>query len=213
YESGGVLTEAVNRNPHAVLLLDEIEKAHPQVFNVLLQVMDHGALTDNHGRKVDFRHVILIMTSNVGAEEMARRKTGFATGVVFGDGQEAMKRLFPPEFRNRMDAVVRFSPLPTEAMGPIVDKLVRELEANLVQKKVKIRLTEAARDYLGKKGYDPAMGARPMARLIRTELSERLAEEILYGALEQGGVAVVDAPAEAGGPLRFAFEPLAPSEG
>jgi len=208
YESGGVLTEAVNRNPHAVLLLDEIEKAHPQVFNVLLQVMDHGALTDNHGRKVDFRHIILIMTSNVGAEEMARRKTGFSTGVVFGDGQEAMKRLFPPEFRNRMDAVVRFEPLPVEAMPPIVDKLVRELEANLVQKKVKIRLTDAARTYLGNKGYDPAMGARPMARLIRAELSERLAEEILYGALEQGGVAVVDAPAEAGGPMRFSFEPL-----
>ena len=208
YESGGVLTEAVNRNPHAVLLLDEIEKAHPQVFNVLLQVMDHGALTDNHGRKVDFRHVILIMTSNVGAEEMARRKTGFATSRVFGDGQEAMKRLFPPEFRNRMDAVVRFEPLPVEAMPPIVDKLVRELEGNLVQKKVKIRLTDAARLYLGKKGYDPAMGARPMARLIRSELSERLAEEILYGALENGGVAVVDAPAEAGGALRFSFEPL-----
>jgi len=209
YDSGGVLTEAVNRNPHAVLLLDEIEKAHPQVFNVLLQVMDHGSLTDNHGRKVDFRHVILIMTSNVGAEEMARRKTGFGSGaVVFGDGQEAMKRLFPPEFRNRMDAVVRFGALPPEAMPPIVDKLVRELEANLVQKKVKIRLTDAARDYLGKKGYDPTMGARPMARLIRNELSERLAEEILYGALEHGGIAVVDAPAEVGGPLGFTFEPL-----
>ena len=128
--------------------------------------------------------------------------------MVFGDGNEAMKRLFPPEFRNRMDAVVRFGALPIEAMPPIVDKLVRELEANLTQKKVKIRLTDAARQYLGKKGYDPAMGARPMARLIRTELSERLAEEILYGALEHGGVAVVDAPAEGGGAMQFSFEPL-----
>ncbi|MBL8783840.1 MAG: AAA family ATPase [Deltaproteobacteria bacterium] len=211
YESGGVLTEAVNRNPHAVLLLDEIEKAHPSVFNVLLQVMDHGALTDNHGRKVDFRHVILIMTSNVGAEEMARRKTGFATEVLFGDGQAAMKRLFPPEFRNRMDATIRFAPLPPEAMPPIVDKLVRELEANLAGKKVKIRLTDAALAYLGKKGYDPVMGARPMARLLRQQLSERLAEEILYGALEHGGVAVVDAPEGEDTTLRFAFESLPPA--
>ncbi len=210
YDQGGVLTEAISRNPHSVLLLDEIEKAHPRIFNLLLQVMDHGALTDNHGRKVDFRHVILIMTSNVGAADMAKKKPGFGDGVSFGDGDSEMKRLFPPEFRNRMDAVVRFAPLPFEAMGPIVDKLVVELEGNLAQKKVRIRLTDASRDFFSKKGYEPAMGARPMARVLRQELSERLAEEILYGALENGGVAVVDA---VDGKLVFSFEPLpAPEE-
>jgi ATP-dependent Clp protease ATP-binding subunit ClpA len=208
YEQGGVLTEAVSRNPHSVLLLDEIEKAHPRIFNLLLQVMDHGALTDNHGRKVDFRHVILIMTSNVGAAEMARRKLGFSESLEFGDGGEAMKRTFPPEFRNRMDAVVRFAPLPPEAMEPIVEKLVLELEGNLAAKKVRIRLLPAARAHLAKKGYDPAMGARPMARLIRKELSERLAEEILYGSLEHGGVAVVDAD-ESGLVMRFEALPAA----
>ncbi len=209
YEQGGVLTEAISRNPHSVLLLDEIEKAHPRIFNLLLQVMDHGALTDNHGRNVDFRHVILIMTSNVGAAEMSRRKLGFSDSIEFGDGGEAMKRLFPPEFRNRMDAVVRFAALPVEAMEPIVEKLVRELEGNLAAKKVRIELLPAARQYLAKKGYDPAMGARPMARLIRKELSERLAEEILYGALEDGGVAIVDANGDG---LVMRFEPR-PAEG
>ena len=212
YDQGGVLTEAINRNPHSVLLLDEIEKAHPRIFNLLLQVMDHGALTDNHGRKVDFRHVILIMTSNVGAADMAKRKPGFSDGLTFGDGEVEMKRLFPPEFRNRMDAVVRFAPLPFEAMLPIVDKLVVELEGNLASKKVRIRLTDSARAWFAKKGYEPAMGARPMARVLRQELSEKLAEEILYGALEEGGVAVVDAPDGADGKLAFSFEPL-PVEG
>ena len=205
YDQGGQLTDAVTKNPHAVLLLDEIEKAHPDVFNVLLQVMDHGTLTDNNGRKADFRHVVLIMTSNVGASEMSKRKVGFGEEVAFGDGDAAYKRTFSPEFRNRLDARILFNPLAPEVMGSIVHKMVKELEVQLADRKVTISLSEAAAAWLAKKGYDPANGARPLARLIRAELSEPLSEEILYGKLEKGGVVEVDAATEDAEKLSFTF--------
>ncbi|MCC6624066.1 MAG: ATP-dependent Clp protease ATP-binding subunit ClpA [Deltaproteobacteria bacterium] len=209
FDQGGQLTDAVSKNPHAVFLFDEIEKAHPQVFNVFLQMMDHGSLTDHHGRKADFRHVILIMTSNVGAEDAAKRKLGFHEEVEFGDATAAYKRMFSPEFRNRLDAKIDFKPLPPEIMELVVDKFVRELEGQLASKRVRVELTSAAKKWLVKKGHDPAMGARPMARLIRNELSAPLSEEILYGRLEHGGVVKVDA---VDGELRLSYESLPPAE-
>ena len=193
YDQGGQLTDAVTKTPHAVLLLDEIEKAHPDVFNVLLQVMDHGSLTDNNGRKADLRHVVLIMTSNVGADELAKRKVGFSEEVEFGSSDAAYKRMFSPEFRNRVDLKVDFNPLPAEIIEKVVDKLVRELGERLADKKIRIVLESSARSYLARKGYDPAFGARPLARLIRTELAEPLSEELLYGRLSDGGAVAVDA--------------------
>jgi ATP-dependent Clp protease ATP-binding subunit ClpA len=187
FDQAGLLTEAVTKNPHAVLLLDEIEKAHPQVFNVLLQVMDHGTLTDNNGRKADFRHVVLIMTSNVGADEMARRRVGFSDEIRFGDSDAAYKRAFSPEFRNRLDAKIDFKPLPISIVESVVHKLVRELEANLAEKHVTLELTQEAAAWIARKGYDPAMGARPLARVLRHHIGEPLSEEILYGRLEKGG--------------------------
>jgi len=187
FDQAGLLTEAVTKNPHAVLLLDEIEKAHPQVFNVLLQVMDHGTLTDNNGRKADFRHVVLIMTSNVGAEEMSRRRLGFSDEVRFGDSDAAYKRAFSPEFRNRLDAKIDFKALPIEIVESVVHKMVAELEKNLADKHVTLALTQEAAAWLAKKGYDPAMGARPLGRVLRNEIGEPLSEEILYGRLEHGG--------------------------
>ena len=204
YDQGGLLTDAVTKNPNSVLLLDEIEKAHPDVFNILLQVMDHGSLTDNNGRKADLRHVILIMTSNVGAQDMSKRKVGFADEHAFGDNNAAFKRMFSPEFRNRLDAKVDFNPLPKEVMGSIVDKLVSELSVRLREKKVRVELSDAARDYLARKGYDPAFGARPLARVLRTELAEPLSEELLYGALQKGGAVRVEVEDEA---LRFDITP------
>ncbi|PIE18187.1 MAG: ATP-dependent Clp protease ATP-binding subunit ClpA [Proteobacteria bacterium] len=192
YGQGGQLTEAVTQNPHSVLLLDEIEKAHPRVFNILLQVMDHGTLTDGQGRKADFRNVILIMTSNIGAEALSKRKLGFADKVELGDNSEAYRRAFSPEFRNRLDAKIDFAALPMSVMDRIVDKLVDELQAQLSAKDVHIKLSTAARGYLAAKGYDPANGARPMRRLLQDEVSEPLSEEILYGALEGGGTVHVD---------------------
>ncbi len=202
FDRGGLLTDAVTQNPHAVLLLDEIEKAHPEVFNILLQVMDHGTLTDNNGRKADFRHVVLIMTSNVGAQDMSRRKVGFHEGAALGDNDAAYKRFFSPEFRNRLDAKVDFGPLPREVMERIVDKLVAELEGQLSAQRVRIELTDAGRAWLADKGYDPAQGARPVHRVLRTEVSQPLAEEILYGALVDGGTVIVDAE---DGALRLRF--------
>jgi ATP-dependent Clp protease ATP-binding subunit ClpA len=204
YDQGGLLTDAVTKNPNAVLLLDEIEKAHPDVFNVLLQVMDHGTLTDNNGRQASFRHVILIMTSNVGAEEMSKRKLGFSEVAQFGDNDGAFKRVFSPEFRNRLDAKIDFNPLPPEIMGQIVDKMVLELEGLLAAKKVRIVLDDAARELLAKAGYDPAYGARPLARVIRERLSEPLSEEILFGKLERGGTVRVGVGAD--GKLNFEFD-------
>jgi ATP-dependent Clp protease ATP-binding subunit ClpA len=195
FDQGGLLTDAIHQSPHAVLLLDEIEKAHPDLFNLLLQVMDHGSLTDNNGRKSDFRHVILIMTSNVGARELSRRMPGFgaSSGERFGDTDEAYKRMFAPEFRNRLDAKIDFAPLDPAVMGKIVDKFIAELAAQLAERKVTIALTEAARAYLGKKGYDPMNGARPLARVIQDEVKRPLTDELLFGKLEGGGSIKVDA--------------------
>ncbi len=195
FDQGGLLTDAIHQNPHAVLLLDEIEKAHPDLFNLLLQVMDHGSLTDNNGRKSDFRHVILIMTSNVGARELSRRMPGFGTGGEerFGDTDEAFRRMFSPEFRNRLDAKVDFAPLDPAVMSRIVDKFIGELSAQLAEKKVKIELTDAARAYLAKKGYDPLNGARPLGRVIQDEVKRPLTDELLFGKLAGGGTVRIDA--------------------
>ncbi|MEA2695623.1 MAG: ATP-dependent Clp protease ATP-binding subunit ClpA [Acidobacteriota bacterium] len=211
YDRGGLLTEAVAKNPHAVLLLDEIEKAHEDVFNILLQVMDHGTLTDTNGKPTDFRHVILLMTSNVGAREMAQRALGFGRGghehgeilplhvpldEKKAEGDKAVERLFSPEFRNRLDARLQFRPLSPLVMGRIVEKFVRELSVQLAAKGITIELTPPARDLLAKKGYDPAFGARPLSRVMEDTVKRPLTEEILFGKLENGGTAVVDAEGE-----------------
>jgi len=187
FDQGGLLTEEINKRPHAVLLLDEIEKAHPDVFNLLLQVMDHGTLTDNNGRKADFRNVVLVMTTNAGAEETNRRSIGFTEQDHSSDGLEALKRFFTPEFRNRLDAVVQFTPLEATTVISIVDKFIFELEQQLADKKVALSLDAAARDWLAEKGYDPHMGARPMARVIQNHIKKPLANEILFGSLINGG--------------------------
>ncbi len=193
FDQGGLLTDAIAKTPHAVLLLDEIEKAHPDVFNILLQVMDHGRLTDNNGKSSDFRHVILIMTSNVGARDLARRAVGFGAGQALGDADREYKRMFSPEFRNRLDSRIEFAPLSRETMRLVVGKFVRELEAQLVEKKVALTVTAAASDYLAEKGYDPDNGARPLARLIQDEVKKPLGEELLFGKLENGGSVTIDA--------------------
>lgn len=192
FDQGGLLTDAIAKTPHAVLLLDEIEKAHPQIFNVLLQVMDHGKLTDNNGKSTDFRHVVLLMTSNVGARDLARRAVGFGESRVSGDAEREYKLMFSPEFRNRLDAKIAFASLSEETMGSIVGKFVRELEGQLAEKKVTMTVTDAARAYLREKGYDPENGARPLARVIQEELKRPLGEELLFGRLENGGHVVVD---------------------
>jgi ATP-dependent Clp protease ATP-binding subunit ClpA len=191
FDQGGLLTDAIAKTPHAVLLLDEIEKAHPDVFNVLLQVMDHGKLTDNNGKTTDFRHVILLMTSNVGARDLARRAVGFGAGRSEGDAEREYKRMFSPEFRNRLDARIEFNPLTPAIMGHIVDKFLRELDGQLVAKGVEIEVTEAARAYLAEKGFDENFGARPLARVIQDEVKRPLGEELLFGRLEHGGKVVV----------------------
>ena len=192
FDRGGLLTEAIAKTPHAVLLLDEVEKAHPDVFNVLLQVMDHGTLTDNNGKKTDFRHVVLIMTSNVGAADLARRRVGFGERTSAGQDDVAFKNTFSPEFRNRLDARIAFDPLSPEVMGLVVDKFVKELAAQLAERSVTLELSPAARDYLADKGYDKDMGARPLARLIQDEVKRPLGDELLFGKLEHGGHVVVD---------------------
>ncbi|MFN8542955.1 MAG: ATP-dependent Clp protease ATP-binding subunit ClpA [Candidatus Binatia bacterium] len=207
FDQGGLLTDAVRRTPHVVLLLDEVEKAHPDVFNILLQVMDHATLTDAHGRKADFRHVTLIMTTNAGAQEMAAAAIGFGEVSNADKGQKALERLFSPEFRNRLDAIVPFAPLGTEAIERVVDKFVSELEAQLAARRVTIELTPAARHWLAERGYDPAFGARPMARLIQSAIKRPLADELLFGRLKGGGRVDVDVTTDATA-LRFAFAPL-----
>ncbi|MFN3200698.1 MAG: ATP-dependent Clp protease ATP-binding subunit ClpA [Bradymonadia bacterium] len=194
FDQGGLLTDAVSKNPHVVLLLDEIEKAHPDVFNLLLQVMDHGTLTDNNGKKADFRNVILIMTSNVGARDLARTRPGFAPAneTRKGDDEEAMKRLFSPEFRNRLDARIRFAPLDPVVMGSIVDKFLKLLSLQLAERNVTIEATEAARALLAKEGYDRENGARPMDRVIRQRIKRKLADDMLFGDLKDGGHVVID---------------------
>ena len=193
YDRGGLLTEAVAKTPHAVLLLDEIEKAHPDVFNVLLQVMDHGTLTDNNGKQGDFRHVVLIMTSNVGAQDMARGMVGFGNRDAQGNDSLALRNTFSPEFRNRLDARIAFDPLSPAVMGRVVDKFVRELGDQLADRDVTIELSESARVYLAEKGYDKSNGARPLARLIQDEIKKPLGDELLFGQLEHGGHVIVRA--------------------
>ena len=197
YDQGGQLIESIRKHPYAVLLLDEIEKAHPDVFDVLLQVMDHATLTDNQGREADFRHVTLIMTSNAGAREMSTRAIGF-TEKKRGDGSQEIEKLFSPEFRNRLDEVVRFDALPPEVMAKVVDKFVLELEGQLKERKIVIELAPAARERLAEKGYDPDMGARPLGRIIQQELKNPLTDEVLFGKLKGGGKVVVEVDDEGG---------------
>ncbi|HET9112613.1 MAG TPA: ATP-dependent Clp protease ATP-binding subunit ClpA [Burkholderiales bacterium] len=192
FDQGGLLTEAITKTPYAVLLLDEIEKAHPDVFNVLLQVMDHGTLTDNNGRKADFRNVIIIMTTNAGAESLSKTQIGFTTASQSGDEMVEIKRFFTPEFRNRLDAIISFAALSREIILRVVDKFLMQLEDQLHEKKVEAHFTDALKAYLGRKGFDPLMGARPMARLIQDTIRSALADELLFGRLVNGGEVTVD---------------------
>ena len=193
YDQGGLLTESVTKHPHSVILLDEMEKAHPEVFNILLQVMDHGTLTDNNGRKADFRNVVLVMTTNAGAHDMSRASMGFNAQDHTSDGVEIIKKTFSPEFRNRLDAMISFNPLSIEVIKTVVDKFLVELQAQLDEKKVQLEVSEKARDWIAEKGYDKTMGARPMQRLIQENIKKPLAEEILFGQFSsKGGVVYVD---------------------
>ncbi len=205
FDQGGLLTDAIHQTPHTVLLLDEIEKAHPDLFNLLLQVMDHGALTDNNGRKSDFRNVVLIMTSNVGARDLSRRLPGFGSqdDPRLGDTDEAFKRSFSPEFRNRLDAKIDFAPLDPQVMVQIVDKFIGELRVQLAERKVVVEIADAARTYLAKKGYDPMNGARPLGRVIQDEIKRPLTDELLFGSLAGGGTVRVDHDGEK---LTFAYQ-------
>ena len=196
FDQGGLLTEAINKHPHSVLLLDEIEKAHPDVFNILLQVMDHGTLTDNNGRKADFRNVAVVMTTNAGAEQRHRRSMGFTTQDHSPDAMEAITKTFSPEFRNRLDAVVEFDQLDRSVVGRIVDKFIFELESQLEEKRVTLELTAPAREWLSERGFDPTMGARPMARVIQEHIKRPLADELLFGGLVDGGHVVIDTDAD-----------------
>jgi ATP-dependent Clp protease ATP-binding subunit ClpA len=192
FDQGGLLTEAITKKPHAVLLLDEIEKAHPDIFNILLQVMDHGTLTDNNGRKADFRNVIIIMTTNAGAESLTKRSVGFVDSKAAGDEMADIKRMFTPEFRNRLDAIISFRALDEEIILRVVDKFLMQLEEQLHEKKVEAIFTEKLRKFLGAKGFDPQMGARPMSRLIQDLIRKALADELLFGRLVNGGRVTVD---------------------
>ena len=192
YDQGGLLTESVNKHPHSVILLDEIEKAHPEVFNILLQVMDHGTLTDNNGRKADFRNTVVIMTTNTGAQDMSRASMGFQTQDHTSDATEMIKKTFSPEFRNRLDGIIQFNPLPTEVIRTVVDKFLIELQVQLEVQKVQLDVSDEVRDWLLENGYDKNMGARPMQRLIQDSIKTVLAEEILFGKLSKsGGIAYV----------------------
>jgi len=191
FDQGGLLTEAIAKQPHCVLLLDEIEKAHPDVFNLLLQVMDHGTLTDNNGRKADFRHVIIVMTTNAGAAEMSRASIGFTQQDHAPDGMEAVRRIFAPEFRNRLDAIIQFASLDEATIARVVDKLLLEVEAQLELKSVALSVDDAARRWIATRGYDPKMGARPMARVLQEHIKRPLAEELLFGTLAGGGSVLV----------------------
>jgi ATP-dependent Clp protease ATP-binding subunit ClpA len=191
FDQGGLLTDAILKHPHAVLLLDEIEKAHQDVFNLLLQVMDHGTLTDNNGRKADFRNVIIVMTTNAGAEQMDRASIGFAHQDHTADGMEILKKMFSPEFRNRLDAIIQFQALDPSTIGHVVDKFIIELEAQLEPKGVTLEVDMDAKKWLAERGYDKKMGARPMARVIQENIKKPLAEELLFGRLVNGGHIVV----------------------
>ena len=196
----------MTKNPHAVILLDEIEKAHPEVFNLLLQVMDHGTLTDNNGRKADFRNAVIVMTTNAGAQEMSRASIGFAQQDHSSDGMSVLKKTFSPEFRNRLDAIIQFDALDVRSIKRVVDKLIVELEAKLGSNQVTIELDDAARDWIAERGYDPKMGARPMARVIQEHIKRPLAEELLFGSLADGGHVRITVGAEGG--LKLDAEPV-----
>ena len=196
FDQGGLLTDAITKHPHSVLLLDEIEKAHHDVFNLLLQVLDYGTLTDNNGRRADFRNVIIVMTTNAGAEKMARGSMGFTSQDHSGDDMEEIKRTFAPEFRNRLDAIIPFRPLDDRTIGHVVDKFIMEAEAQLADKHVTLDVDEKARDWLARHGHDPSMGARPMARLIQERIKSALADELLFGKLANGGAVRVSADAD-----------------
>jgi len=187
FDQGGLLTDSIDQHPHCVLLLDEIEKAHSDLYNILLQVMDHGKLTDHNGKQVDFRNVILIMTTNAGASDLAKSAFGFTRNKREGDDADAINRLFSPEFRNRLDAVVSFGHLPAEVISKVVDKFIMQLEAQLADRAVSIELSDEARNWLIEHGYDQAMGARPMARIIQQVIKTPLADELLFGRLKNGG--------------------------
>ncbi len=206
FDQGGLLTEAISKQPHAVLLLDEIEKAHPDIFNILLQVMDHGTLTDNNGRKADFRNVVIIMTTNAGSEALNKSQIGFTKSNASGDEFADIKRTFTPEFRNRLDAVISFAPLDHEIILRVVDKFLMQLEEQLQEKKVEVVFTDALKDYLAEQGFDPLMGARPMARLIQDTIRSALADELLFGRLANGGQVTVDVDADGKVKLVFAEE-------
>ncbi|MCC7348696.1 MAG: AAA family ATPase, partial [Variibacter sp.] len=192
FDQGGLLTDGIDQHPHCVLLLDEIEKAHQDLYNILLQVMDHGKLTDHNGKTVDFRNVILIMTTNAGAADMAKPAIGFGASVRVGEDQEAIQRMFTPEFRNRLDAVIAFAGLSPEIVARVVDKFVMQLEAQLADRNVTIETSSAAREWLAEKGYDPLYGARPLARVIQEHIKKPLAEELLFGRLAKGGSVKVE---------------------
>ncbi len=196
FDQGGLMTEAITKHPYSVLLLDEIEKAHPDIYNVLLQVMDHGTLTDNNGRKADFRNVVIIMTTNAGASELSKTSIGFTNDKKAGDELAEIKRMFTPEFRNRLDATISFAPLDEDIILRVVDKFLMQLEAQLAEKKVDVTYTEALKKYLAKNGFDPLMGARPMARLIQDTIRRALAEELLFGRLASGGKVTIDVDAD-----------------
>jgi ATP-dependent Clp protease ATP-binding subunit ClpA len=209
FDQGGLLTEAITKHPYSVLLLDEIEKAHPDIFNILLQVMDHGTLTDNNGRKADFRNTVIIMTTNAGAAELSKVSMGFTATKAIGDEMGEIKRMFTPEFRNRLDATISFAPLSPEVILRVVDKFLMQLEEQLHEKKVEISFTPALKDYLSKHGFDPLMGARPMARLIQDKIRSALADELLFGRLASGGKVTVDV--DESGKSRLLFEEEAES--
>jgi ATP-dependent Clp protease ATP-binding subunit ClpA len=210
FDQGGLLTDAINKTPYSVLVLDEIEKAHPDLFNILLQMMDHATLTDNNGKKADFRNVILIMTTNAGARDISGESIGFQKGAGGSKGKGAIERTFSPEFRNRLDAWIAFESLSFPTIEKVVDKFIAELSAQLVEKQVTVELTEAGRSWLATNGFDRLFGARPMARLIQTKIKEPLAEEVLFGKLQAGGSVLID---EAGGELVLTSQDLSPAEG
>jgi ATP-dependent Clp protease ATP-binding subunit ClpA len=192
FDQGGLLTDAVDQTPHAVLLLDEIEKAHPDLFNILLQVMDHGKLTDNNGKIVDFRNVVLIMTTNAGAQELSKSAIGFNRTHNEGADIEAIEKMFTPEFRNRLDAIIPFAPLGKDVIRLVVDKFIMQLDAQLADRNVEIELSEAAMDWLAERGYDAKYGARPLARVVQEHIKKPLADEMLFGGLVGGGFVFVD---------------------
>jgi ATP-dependent Clp protease ATP-binding subunit ClpA len=209
FDQGGPLTDGIDQHPHTVLLLDEIEKAHPDLFNILLQVMDHGKLTDHNGKSVDFRNVILIMTTNAGAQDLAKSAFGCTRSKREGDDQDASNRLFTPEFRNRLDAVVGFSHLPPEVVRQVVQKFILQLEAQLAERQVNIELSDEAAEWLVQEGYDELMGARPMARVIQETIKKPLADEVLFGQLQNGGTVRILLDKDAG---KLAFHYLTRDE-